>query len=61
MLRKEWKFDCTASKLPEAAQGKIGYHQERFTFWKDKREEVLATIRSEGARIRHCRLRASQC
>ncbi len=51
MLRKEWKFDYAASKLLEAAQGKIGYHQERLTFWKSKREEVLATIRSEGIEV----------
>jgi hypothetical protein len=51
MQRNEWKFDYTAARLAEAAAAKIAHHTERLAFWKGKREEVLATIRSEGLEI----------
>ena len=51
MLRNEWKFEYTANKLATAAQEKIAFHQERLVFWKQKRESVLATIRSEGIEV----------
>lgn len=51
MHRNEWKFDYTAARLAEAAQAKIAHHQARLAFWQGKREETLATIRSEGLEI----------
>ena len=51
MQRNDWTFQHTASQIAEATRGKIDYHQERLTFWKAKREEVLATIRLEGIEV----------
>ena len=51
MQRNEWKFDYTASTLADAAQSRIDFHQERLSFWKIKREDVLAQIRSEGVEV----------
>jgi hypothetical protein len=49
--RKDWKFDYAATRLAEAAQAKIVHHTKRLDFWKAKREETLAKIRSEGLEI----------
>ena len=51
MLRKDWGFDYTATKLAEAAAIKMVFHQERLDWWKTKRQEVMGTIRSEGLEI----------
>lgn len=51
MLRKDWDFDYTATKLAEAAAVKMAFHQERLDWWKAKRQEVMSTIRSEGLEI----------
>lgn len=51
MIRNNWNFIYTGAQLAEAARKKIDFHQERLTFWKDKREEVVATIRVEGLEI----------
>ena len=51
MLRKDWGFDYSASRLAEAAAEKMVFHQERLDWWKAKRQEVLGTIRSEGLEI----------
>lgn len=51
MLRKEWKFGYTASKMADAADTKLQFHQERFEWWKDKKEQVIAQIRAEGLEI----------
>ena len=51
MLRKDWGFDYTATKLAEAAATKMVFHQERLDWWKTKRQEVMGTIRSEGLEI----------
>ena len=51
MLRKDWCFDYTASKLSEAATEKQAFHQERLDWWKAKRMAVMNTIRSEGLEI----------
>ena len=51
MLRQDWGFDYTATKLAEAAQAKRGFHQERLDWWKAKRAEVMTTIRAEGLEI----------
>ena len=51
MLRKDWCFEYTASKLSEASTEKLAFHQERLNWWKAKRTEVMNTIRSEGLEI----------
>ena len=51
MLRKDWGFDYTATKLAEAAASKMVFHKERLDWWKTKRQEVMGTIRSEGLEI----------
>ena len=51
MLRQDWGFDYTATKLAEAAARKQAFHQERLDWWKAKRVEVMNIIRSEGLEI----------
>ena len=51
MIRKDWKFEYTASKLAEAAQAKIDWHTERLVWWRNKKDEVFATIRKEGIEV----------
>ena len=51
MLRKDWCFEYTASKLSEASTEKLAFHHERLDWWKAKRTEVMNTIRSEGLEI----------
>ncbi len=51
MLRDEWKFEYTASKIAEAVTQKIAYHDEMLGFWKKKRNEVVELIRSEGIEV----------
>jgi hypothetical protein len=51
MQRKDWQFEYAAAQLAEAAQAKMAHHTERLKFWKTKREETLAKIRSEGLEI----------
>lgn len=51
MLRTEWGFEYTASTLAEAAEKKLNFHNERFAFWKSKKDEVWATIQREGLEV----------
>ena len=51
MLRQDWGFDYTATKLAEAADQIKAFHQERLAWWKAKRVEVMTTIRTEGLEI----------
>lgn len=51
MRRNEWTFQHAAGQIAEATRSKIDYHQTQLAFWKDKREEVIATIRSEGIEV----------
>ena len=51
MIREQWKFEYPASKVAAAAREKIAHHEARLDFWKQKREEVIAKIRSEGIEV----------
>jgi len=51
MKREEWTFEYTASKLADAAQAKVDWHRERLAWWKDKKDEVMGTIRKEGLEV----------
>lgn len=51
MKRDEWVFEYTAGKLAEAASSKMRFHEERLEWWKNKKSEVMNTIRAEGLEI----------
>ena len=51
MQRDIWKFTYTAARLSEAAATKIAYHEERLSFWKQRRADVIETVRSEGIEV----------
>jgi hypothetical protein len=51
MLRSEWKFSYTGAQLAEGAQTKFIFHQERITWWKKHKEELIAQIKSEGIQV----------
>ena len=51
MLRTEWKFNYRADQLAEAAQQKLRFHEERLTFWRQKKQDVMTTIRAEGLEV----------
>lgn len=51
MNRKDWSFQYPASTLSAAARAKLAYHEERLTFWKNAKDEVLGRIRSEGIEV----------
>lgn len=51
MNRKDWKFAYTASALAQAAEAKLHHHESRLTFWKNKKDEVIGLIRSEGLEV----------
>ena len=51
MKRNDWGFQYTAVALAKAADAKRSYHQERFDWWKEKKEETINKIRSEGIEV----------
>ncbi len=51
MQRDTWKFGYSAQQIIEATNSKLKFHQERFDWWKDKKEQVLTQIRAEGLEI----------
>jgi hypothetical protein len=51
MIRNTWKFDYSASIVNEASSKKLKFHQERFDWWHDKKEHIIAQIRQEGLEI----------
>ena len=51
MLRDDWKFEYPAGRLAAAATDKVTCHRERLAFWRSTREQVMATVRSEGLDI----------
>lgn len=51
MQRHTWKFDYSAQQIIEATELKLKFHQERFNWWKDKKEQVITQIREEGLEI----------
>ena len=51
MLRDQWKFRYTAEQLAEAVQQKIQYHDERHTFWNDRREDIVTQIKADGIEV----------
>lgn len=51
MQRAYWAFIYTGEALAEAARIKISYHSESLEWWKAKKAEVTATIRSDGIEV----------
>lgn len=51
MRCNDWTFEHAAREVAAAAHSKAQYHQERLAYWKQKREEVIATIRAEGIEV----------
>ncbi len=60
MLRDKWDFEYSGAQLCEAAAKRIAFHQERLKWWKDKRQEVMAQIRTEGLEINESMVLAYQ-
>lgn len=50
--RDHWKFEYTISLLTDAAAYKTNYHEGRLKAWREKRDETMAKIRSEGLEIK---------
>jgi len=50
-LRDEWVFTYKIETIAEATTSKLQFHQERFKWWKDKKEQVMAKIREDGLEI----------
>jgi len=44
MLRDQWKFIYTAARLADGAETKLKFHEERITFWKQHKDELVARI-----------------
>ena len=51
MLRQTWKFNYSAQQILDATDTKLKFHQDRFNWWKEKKEQVITQIREEGLEI----------
>ncbi len=51
MLLDEWVFTYKIETIAEATTSNLLFHQERFKWWKDKKEQVMAKIREDGLEI----------
>src|SRR5262245_30132487 len=51
MKRNEWGVEYTGAKLAVAANEKASYHSQRVLVWQQKKEDVIAEIRSDGMQI----------
>lgn len=51
MQRNHWLFTYTGSQLLEAAKAKTNHHRERYNWWLARKDELLATIRTEGLEV----------
>jgi len=49
--RQRWGVDVRISALLRAATRKEGYHRERREEWKQRREDAVARLRSEGIKF----------
>lgn len=51
MLRNEWSFEYTASKLAEAAEIKREHHKLRFVWWSKQKESVMDEVKASGIEV----------
>lgn len=51
MLRDEWEFEFTASKLVEATKVKIAHHAERLKWWEEAKAKVMAEVKESGIEV----------
>lgn len=47
-MKSEWTFTYKSSAVLLGAASKADYHNSRVKFWTDKKDEVMAKIKSEG-------------
>lgn len=51
MLRAKWEFEYTAAKLAEAAKLQLGFRVSKVRYWTNKKEEIIAEIKSKGMTV----------
>lgn len=51
MLRDTWKFAYTAARLADGAQVKLKFHDERIAWWKQRKDELVVQIRTDGIEV----------
>lgn len=51
MLRNEWSFEYTASKLADAAVTKRDHHKQRFNWWSKQKESVMTEVKKSGIEV----------
>lgn len=50
-LRQKWEFEYTARVLAYAAHEQKNYRDKRVLVWTEKKEEIMAKIRTSGLEI----------
>lgn len=50
-FRDNWRFTYTVDNIKQAAIEKEAWHLNRHAFWKEKNDEVMTKIKSEGLEI----------
>lgn len=51
MMRNDWQFEYTASKLAQAAKEQAEFRMGRVKVWEEKKEEVMQKIRESGLTV----------
>lgn len=51
MQRNEWSVKYNGAELLVAAQEKLKFHEGRETWWKDKKDECLTRLKTEGVNV----------
>ncbi len=51
MLRDEWGFEFSASKLAAAAADKKAHHEDRLKFWEKAKDDTMAEVRESGIEV----------
>jgi hypothetical protein len=51
MNKKTWSFNYLGKALEEAASARSVFHEARLAWWRQKKDEVFASIRSEGLEV----------
>lgn len=49
--RSKWEFHYQAATLAEAATKKRDHHKARFTWWENKKKEVMDKVRASGIEV----------
>ena len=51
MLRNDWTFEYTASKLAEGARKQLAHREERVEWWSKKKAEIMDEVRLTGLEV----------